>query len=178
MREIEKLNPRPGGSHNENNKVNSSIVPDFSIKIIDGELKLELNSRNAPELFVSIEYKNMLAGYSESKTKNQNQKDAVIFIKQKLDSAKWFIDAIKQRNQTLIYTMTAILNFQKKYFLTGDESKIKPMILKDIAEEINMDISTISRVANSKYVDTPYGLSLLNLFFEGIKNSKVKRFQL
>ena len=173
VREIEKLNPRPGGSHNENNKVNSSIVPDFSIKIIDGELKLELNSRNAPELFVSNEYKNMLAGYSESKTKNQNQKDAVIFIKQKLDSAKWFIDAIKQRTQTLIYTMTAILNFQKKYFLTGDESKIKPMILKDIAEEINMDISTISRVANSKYVDTPYGIKLIKSFFsEGIKNSK------
>ena len=136
-------------------------------------MKLELNSRNAPELFVSNEYKNMLAGYSESKTKNQNQKDAVIFIKQKLDSAKWFIDAIKQRNKTLIYTMTAILNFQKKYFLTGDESKIKPMILKDIAEEINMDISTISRVANSKYVDTPYGIKLIKSFFsEGIKNSK------
>tara|TARA_Y100000816_G_scaffold35659_2_gene22649 strand:+ start:4486 stop:5928 length:1443 start_codon:yes stop_codon:yes gene_type:complete len=173
IREIEKLNPRPGGSHNENNKLNSSIVPDFTIKIIDGELKLELNSRNAPELFVSSEYKNMLAGYSESKTKNQNQKDAVIFIKQKLDSAKWFIDAIKQRNQTLIYTMTAILNFQENYFLSGDESKIKPMILKDIAEKINMDISTISRVANSKYVDTPYGIKLIKSFFsEGIKNSK------
>ena len=175
IKEIEKLNPRPGGSHNENNKLNSSIVPDFTIKIIDGELKLELNSRNAPELFVSNEYKNMLAGYNESKTKNKNQKDAVIFIKQKLDSAKWFIDAIKQRNQTLIYTMTAILNFQKKYFLSGDESKIKPMILKDIAEKINMDISTISRVANSKYVDTPYGIKLIKSFFsEGIKNSKGK----
>ena len=173
IKEIEKLNPRPGGSHNENNKLNSSIVPDFTIKIIDGELKLELNSRNAPELFVSSEYKNMLAGYNESKTKNKNQKDAIIFIKQKLDSAKWFIDAIKQRNQTLIYTMTAILNFQKKYFLSGDESKIKPMILKDIAEKINMDISTISRVANSKYVDTPYGIKLIKSFFsEGIKNSK------
>ena len=173
IKEIEKLNPRPGGSYNENNKLNSSIVPDFTIKIVDGELKLELNSRNAPELFVSNEYKNMLAGYNESKTKNKNQKDAVIFIKQKLDSAKWFIDAIKQRNQTLIYTMTAILNFQKKYFLSGDESKIKPMILKDIAEKINMDISTISRVANSKYVDTPYGIKLIKSFFsEGIKNSK------
>ena len=173
IKEIEKLNPRPGGSHNDNNKLNSSIVPDFTIKIVDGELKLELNSRNAPELFVSNEYKNMLAGYNESKTKNKNQKDAIIFIKQKLDSAKWFIDAIKQRNQTLIYTMTAILNFQKKYFLSGDESKIKPMILKDIAEKINMDISTISRVANSKYVDTPYGIKLIKSFFsEGIKNSK------
>ena len=173
IKEIEKLNPRPGGSYNDNNKLNSSIVPDFTIKIVDGELKLELNSRNAPELFVSNEYKNMLAGYNESKTKNKNQKDAVIFIKQKLDSAKWFIDAIKQRNQTLIYTMTAILNFQKKYFLSGDESKIKPMILKDIAEKINMDISTISRVANSKYVDTPYGIKLIKSFFsEGIKNSK------
>ena len=173
IKEIEKLNPRPGGSHNDNNKLNSSIVPDFTIKIVDGELKLELNSRNAPELFVSNEYKNMLAGYNESKTKNKNQKDAIIFIRQKLDSAKWFIDAIKQRNQTLIYTMTAILNFQKKYFLSGDESKIKPMILKDIAEKINMDISTISRVANSKYVDTPYGIKLIKSFFsEGIKNSK------
>ena len=171
--EIEKLNPKPGGAFNENTKINSSIVPDFTIKIIEGELKLELNSRNAPDLYVSEEYKNMLSGYSESKNKTNSHKDAVMFIKQKLDSAKWFIDAIKQRNQTLIYTMTAILNFQKKYFLSGDESKIKPMILKDIAEKINMDISTISRVANSKYVDTPYGIKLIKSFFsEGIKNSK------
>ena len=155
--EIEKLNPKPGGAFNENTKINSSIVPDFTIKIIEGELKLELNSRNAPDLYVSEEYKNMLSGYSESKNKTKSHKDAVMFIKQKLDSAKWFIDAIKQRNQTLIMTMTSIINFQKEYLLTGDESKIKPMILKDIAEKIDMDISTISRVANSKYVATPYG---------------------
>ena len=115
----------------------------------------------------------MLSGYSESKNKTKSHKDAVMFIKQKLDSAKWFIDAIKQRNQTLIMTMSAILDFQKEYFITGDEKKLKPMILKDIAEEITMDISTISRVANSKYVDTPYGTKLIKSFFsEGIKNSK------
>ena len=171
--EIEKLNPKPGGAFNENTKINSSIVPDFTIKIIEGELKLELNSRNAPNLYVSEEYKNMLSGYSESKNKTKSHKDAVMFIKQKLDSAKWFIDAIKQRNQTLIMTMTSIINFQKEYLLTGDESKIKPMILKDIAEKIDMDISTISRVANSKYVDTPYGTKLIKSFFsEGIKNSQ------
>jgi len=171
--EIEKLNPKPGGAYNENTKINSSIVPDFTIRIIDGELKLELNSRNAPELHVSQEYRNMLEGYNESKNKSKSHKDAVLFIKQKLDSAKWFIDAIKQRNQTLIMTMSSIINFQKEYFLSGDETKIKPMILKDIAEEIDMDISTISRVANSKYVDTPYGTKLIKSFFsEGIKNSK------
>ncbi len=171
--EIEKLNPKPGGAYNENTKINSSIVPDFTIEIVDGEIKLKLNSRNAPDLYVSQEYKNMLSGYSESKEKTKSQKDAVMFIKQKLDSAKWFIEAIKQRNQTLIMTMSAIVNFQKEYFLSGDEKKIKPMILKDIAEEITMDISTISRVANSKYVDTPYGIKLIKSFFsEGIKNSK------
>ena len=171
--EIEKLNPKPGGAFNENTKINSSIVPDFTIKIIEGELKLELNSRNAPDLYVSEEYKNMLSGYSESKNKTKSHNDAIMFIKQKLDSAKWFIDAIKQRNQTLIMTMTSIINFQKEYLLTGDESKIKPMILKDIAEKIDMDISTISRVANSKYVDTPYGIKLIKSFFsEGIKNSQ------
>jgi RNA polymerase sigma-54 factor len=171
--EIEKLNPKPGGAYNENTKMNSSIVPDFTVEVIDGEIKLKLNSRNAPDLYVSNEYKNMLSGYSESKEKTKSQKDAVMFIKQKLDSAKWFIEAIKQRNQTLIMTMSAIVDFQKEYFITGDEKKLKPMILKDIAEEITMDISTISRVANSKYVDTPYGTKLIKSFFsEGIKNSK------
>ncbi len=171
--QIEKLNPKPGGAYNETTKINSSIVPDFTVEVIDGEVKLKLNSRNAPDLYVSEEYKNMLSGYSESKEKSKSQKDAVMFIKQKLDSAKWFIEAIKQRNQTLIMTMSAIVNFQKEYFLSGDEKKLKPMILKDIAEEITMDISTISRVANSKYVDTPYGTKLIKSFFsEGIKNSK------
>ena len=171
--EIEKLNPKPGGAYNENTKMNSSIVPDFTVEVIDGNVKLKLNSRNAPDLYVSEEYKNMLSGYSESKEKTKSQKDAVMFIKQNLDSAKWFIEAIKQRNQTLIMTMSAIVDFQKEYFITGDEKKLKPMILKDIAEEITMDISTISRVANSKYVDTPYGTKLIKSFFsEGIKNSK------
>lgn len=171
--QIEKLNPKPGGAYNETTKINSSIVPDFTVEVLDGEVKLKLNSRNAPDLYVSEEYKNMLSGYSESKEKSKSQKDAVMFIKQKLDSAKWFIEAIKQRNQTLIMTMSAIVNFQKEYFLSGDEKKLKPMILKDIAEEITMDISTISRVANSKYVDTPYGTKLIKSFFsEGIKNSK------
>ena len=171
--EIEKLNPKPGGAYNENTKMNSSIVPDFTVEVIDGNVKLKLNSRNAPDLYVSEEYKNMLSGYSESKEKTKSQKDAVMFIKQKLDSAKWFIEAIKQRNQTLIMTMSAIVDFQKEYFISGDEKKLKPMILKDIAEEITMDISTISRVANSKYVDTPYGTKLIKSFFsEGIKNSK------
>ena len=171
--EIEKLNPKPGGAYNETTKINSSIVPDFTVEVLDGEVKLKLNSRNAPDLYVSEEYKNMLSGDSESKEKSKSQKDAVMFIKQKLDSAKWFIEAIKQRNQTLIMTMSAIVNFQKEYFLSGDEKKLKPMILKDIAEEITMDISTISRVANSKYVDTPYGTKLIKSFFsEGIKNSK------
>ena len=171
--EIEKLNPKPGGAYNETTKINSSIVPDFTVEVLDGEVKLKLNSRNAPDLYVSEEYKNMLSGYSESKEKSKSQKDAVMFIKQKLDSAKWFIEAIKQRNQTLIMTMSAIVNFQKEYFLSGEEKKLKPMILKDIAEEITMDISTISRVANSKYVDTPYGTKLIKSFFsEGIKNSK------
>ena len=171
--EIEKLNPKPGGAYNENTKLNSSIVPDFTVEVIDGNVKLKLNSRNAPDLYVSEEYKNMLSGYSESKEKTKSQKDAVMFIKQKLDSAKWFIEAIKQRNQTLIMTMSAIIDFQKEYFISGDEKKLKPMILKDIAEEITMDISTISRVANSKYVDTPYGTKLIKSFFsEGIKNSK------
>ena len=173
IKEIEKLNPRPGAAFSEPNKINSSIIPDFTIDIIENKLNLTLNSRNAPELHVSNEYKNMLSGYKETTKASQSQKDAVIFIKQKLDSAKWFIDAINQRNQTLLLTMRAIMDFQKQYFLSGDESKLKPMILKDIAEKIQMDISTISRVANSKYVDCPYGIKLIKSFFsEGITNDK------
>ena len=173
MREIGKLNPKPGASFNESNKVNSTIIPDFKIEILDNKLNLTLNSRNAPDLYVSREYKNMLSGYQAAKNTSKSQKEAVTFIKQKLDAAKWFIDAINQRNQTLLLTMEAIMNFQKNYFLSGDETDIKPMILKDIAEKINMDISTISRVANSKYVDCPYGIKLLKSFFsEGITNSE------
>ena len=173
IKEIEKLNPKPGSAFSEPTKMNSTIIPDFKIDIVDNQLILNLNSRNAPELFVSSEYKNMLSGYQENKKVSKSQKQAVTFIKQKLDAAKWFIDAINQRNQTLLITMKTIMDFQKKYFLSGDESNLKPMILKDIAEKINMDISTISRVANSKYVDTPYGIKLIKSFFsEGITNDK------
>ena len=171
--EIEKLNPKPGGGYTGNNRITEHVVPDFSIKIIEGQLELTLNGRNAPELHISNEYSNMLKGYKESKNKSKSQKDAVQFIKQKLDSAKWFIDAIKQRQQTLFVTMTAIMHYQEAYLLSGDEMDLKPMILKDIADEIHMDISTVSRVANSKYVDTPYGTKLIKEFFsESMKNDK------
>ncbi|PQJ80482.1 RNA polymerase factor sigma-54 [Polaribacter porphyrae] len=171
--EIGKLNPKPGSSYAGNNKIAEQIVPDFTIKILDGELDLTLNSRNAPQLHVSREYNNMLKGYQESKTKSKSQKDAVFFIKQKLDAAKWFIDAIKQRQQTLLVTMNSIMHHQYDYFLTGDERKLKPMILKDIADQINMDVSTVSRVANSKYVSTPYGTKLIKEFFsESMKNDQ------
>lgn len=165
IHEIERLNPKPGGSYAGNNRIIEHVVPDFAIKIVDGELELTLNGRNAPELHVSREYNNMLKGYKEAKDKSKQQKDAVLFIKQKLDAAKWFIEAIKQRQQTLFITMSAIMHYQKEYFLTGDERKLKPMILKDIADEIDMDVSTVSRVANSKYVDTPYGTKLIKEFF-------------
>lgn len=163
--EIERLNPKPGGSYAGNNRMVEHIVPDFAIRIVDGELELTLNGRNAPELHVSREYSNMMKGYKEAKDKTKSQKDAVMFIKQKLDAAKWFIEAIKQRQQTLFVTMSAIMHYQKEFFLSGDERKLKPMILKDIADEIEMDVSTVSRVANSKYVDTPYGTKLIKEFF-------------
>ena len=171
--EIEHLNPKPGGSYAGNNRIVEHVVPDFAIKIVDGELELTLNGRNAPELHVSREYNNMLKGYKDAKDKSKSQKDAVIFIKQKLDAAKWFIEAIKQRQQTLFVTMSSIMHYQKEYFLSGDERNLRPMILKDIADEINMDVSTVSRVANSKYVDTPYGTKLIKEFFsESMKNDK------
>ena len=165
IEEIERLNPKPGGSYAGNNKRVEHVVPDFAIKIVDGELELTLNGRNAPELHVSREYSNMMKGYKETKDKSKSQKDAVMFIKQKLDAAKWFIEAIRQRQQTLFVTMSSIMHYQKEYFLTGDERNLKPMILKDIADEIEMDVSTVSRVANSKYVDTPYGTKLIKEFF-------------
>jgi len=165
IQEIESLNPKPGGSYAGNTKIVEHVVPDFTIRIANGELELTLNGRNAPELHVSREYNNMLKGYKESKEKSKAQKDAVLFIKQKLDAAKWFIDAIRQRQQTLFVTMSSIMHYQKEYFLTGDERSLRPMILKDIATEINMDVSTVSRVANSKYVDTPYGTKLIKEFF-------------
>lgn len=172
MVEVEKLNPKPGAAYGGNTKINAHIVPDFTIQLIDGQLNLMLNGRNAPELHVSSEYRNMLSGYKEATQKNKEQQKAVQFIKQKLDAARWFIDAIKQRQNTLHQTMKTIMDFQEAYFLTGDEQKLKPMILKDIADRIGMDISTVSRVANSKYVDTPYGTKLVKWFFsEGITNS-------
>jgi RNA polymerase sigma-54 factor len=171
--EVEKLNPKPGGSYAGNNRMIEHVVPDFSIKIIDGELELTLNGRNAPELHVSKDYSNMLKGYKDAKEKSKSQKDTVIFIKQKLDAAKWFIDAIKQRQQTLFVTMNTIMEYQREYFITGDERKLRPMILKDIADKIHMDVSTVSRVANSKYVDTPYGTKLIKEFFsESMKNEQ------
>ncbi len=171
--EIEKLNPKPGGSYSGNTRMIEHIVPDFSIKIVDGELELSLNGRNAPELHVSKEYSNMLEGYKNAKEKSKSQKDTVMFIKQKLDAAKWFIDAIRQRQQTLYITMSTIMEYQKEYFMTGDERKLRPMILKDIADKIDMDVSTVSRVANSKYVDTPYGTKLIKDFFsEAMKNEQ------
>ncbi len=171
--EIEKLNPKPGGAYSNSNSNVEQIVPDFTIKINEGNLDLTLNARNAPELHISKDYNDMLHGYAKSKDKSKTHKDAIMFIKQKLDAAKWFIDAIKQRQQTLLLTMNAIMQYQKEYFLTGDERNLKPMILKNIADNIDMDISTISRVANSKYVDTPYGTKLLKEFFsESMKNKK------
>jgi RNA polymerase sigma-54 factor len=163
--EILKLNPKPGGSMKEAQKNHNVITPDFMIYDNDGKLELTMNAKNAPDLRVSRGYENMLRGYSEGGKQNESEKNAVLFIKQKLDSAKWFIDAIKQRQNTLFFTMTAIMEYQKEYFLSGDETKLKPMILKDIAELVKMDISTISRVANSKYVQTAYGITPLKFFF-------------
>jgi RNA polymerase sigma-54 factor len=173
IHEIEGLNPKPGGAYSGNTRMVEHVVPDFTIKIVDGELELTLNGRNAPELHVSREYTNMLKGYKDAKDKSKSQKDAVLFIKQKLDAAKWFIDAIKQRQQTLFVTMNSIMHHQEEFFLSGDERKLKPMILKDIADKIHMDVSTVSRVANSKYVDTPYGTKLIKEFFsESMKNDQ------
>mgnify|MGYP006167054589 FL=1 len=171
--EIEKLNPKPGGSYDGNQKPTEHVVPDFTIRIVDGELELSLNGRNAPELHVSKDYQEMLQSYKVANEKSSSQKDAVQFIKQKLDAAKWFIDAIRQRQETLYVTMNAIMHYQSEFFLDGDETKMRPMILKDIADMVGLDISTVSRVANSKYVDTPYGTKLIKEFFsESMKNDQ------
>ena len=173
IHEIEKLNPKPGGSFTGNNKITENVVPDFAIRIVEGKLELSLNGRNAPSLHVSRDYQEMLQTYKVSKDKSNQQKEAVQFIKQKLDSAKWFIDAIRQRQETLFVTMNAIMHYQEDFFLEGDETKLKPMILKDIADLVGLDISTISRVANSKYVETPYGTKLIKEFFsEAMKNDQ------
>lgn len=163
--EIIRLNPKPGGSLKESSKSLQQVIPDFQIIERDGELELTINGRNAPELKVSRGYEQMLRNYAEGAKLNKNDKDAMVFVKQKLESAKWFIDAIKQRQNTLYGTMSAIMHYQKDYFLTGDETELKPMILKDIAEIVSLDISTVSRVANSKYVQSPYGTYPLKYFF-------------
>lgn len=164
--EILKLNPKPGGSLQDSGKISQYVVPDFIVTNYDGVLELSLTSRNAPDLRINRTYSEMLETMAEAKGKaDARQKEAITFVKQKLDSAKWFIDAIRQRQNTLMVTMQAILEFQKEYFLTGDETTLRPMILKDIAEMVHLDISTISRVANSKYVQTPFGTFLLKTFF-------------
>lgn len=181
--EILKLNPKPGDSGTVAAK-QLHVIPDFHIANNDGVLHLTLNSRNAPELRVSRSYQDMFEHYDKAAQKDKKMKEAVQFVKQKLDSAKWFIDAIKQRQQTLLKTMNAIMNYQYEYFLTGDERMLKPMILKDIADRIDMDISTVSRVANSKYVQTEFGTFLLKSFFseaiqtdsgEEVSNKEVKK---
>lgn len=163
IHEVLKLNPRPGNSTADGQKSFQQVIADFIITNEDGELILTLNSRNSPELRVSKAYSQMLEEYS--KEKNKSGKEASMFVKQKLDGAKWFIDAIQQRGHTLLYTMNAIMEYQREYFLEGDETLLKPMILKDIAEKVGLDISTISRVANSKYVQTSFGTFLLKSFF-------------
>jgi RNA polymerase sigma-54 factor len=170
--EILRLNPKPGSSFSDpQNKSIQHIVPDFILDNNEGELQLSLNARNVPDLRISNTYSEMLQSYSASRNNaTREQKDAVTFVKQKLDSAKWFIDAIKQRQNTLILTMNAIINYQHEYFLEGDDKLLKPMILKDIADITGLDISTISRVANSKYIQTHFGIFPLKYFFsEGLQ---------
>jgi len=167
-----KLNPKPGSSYsNPLNKSNQHIIPDFFLDNVDGELNLSLNQQNVPDLKINDTYLDMLhAMVNQNKQKNKNNKDALVFVKQKVESAKWFIDAIKQRNHTLLLTMSEIINFQKEYFKDGEETNLKPMILKDIAERTNLDISTISRVSNSKYIQTHFGIYPLKYFFsEGMQ---------
>lgn len=181
--EILRLNPKPGDANQVTTK-QMQIIPDFHITNNDGILILTLNSKNAPELKVSRSYQEMFEHYDKAAAKDKKLKEAVQFVKQKLDSAKWFIDAIKQRQQTLLKTMNAIMQYQYEYFLTADERKMRPMILKDIADKIDMDISTVSRVANSKYVQTEFGTFLLKSFFseaiqtetgEEVSNKEVKK---
>ena len=162
---IIRLNPKPGSSFAVLNKAESYIIPDFFVFNNNSVLELSLNSKNAPELRISEGYKEMMRAYERGQKKDKRQKEAVMFIKQKLDSAKWFIDAIKQRQHTLLHTMQAILDFQKEFFLSGDEASLRPMILKDIALMTGLDVSTVSRVANSKFVQTEYGTYKLKFFF-------------
>ena len=174
IEQITKLNPKPGFTISEEVRSSQYVVPDFLVSLDDGELELILNSRNTPELSVNREYFEMLRDYNRKKKKiSVSEKAAQTFIKQKIDSARGFIDAIKQRQETLYFTMKAILDYQKEYFQTGDETRLKPMILKDISNKVGLDISTVSRVANSKYVQTPFGTFLLKSFFsESLQNSQ------
>ncbi len=159
------LNPKPGNSMQDSARTVQHVIPDFNLVVENDELKLTLNGRNAPELRISREYREMMKHYAQSKTRDAKEREAMLFVKQKIDGAKWFIDAINQRNDTLLFCMNAIVEYQKEFFLSGDETKLRPMILKDIADQVGMDISTISRVANSKYIQTPYGTYLLKYFF-------------
>lgn len=165
INQIIKLNPKPGGNHSDTNKGETYVVPDFFIYNNAGKLELTLNSRNAPDLRISEGYRDMLKEYDRGSKKDKRQKEAVLFIKQKIDAAKWFIDAIKQRQHTLSSVMQTILDYQHEFFLTGDETSLRPMILKDIAERTHLDISTVSRVANSKFVQTEFGTYRLKFFF-------------
>ncbi|MDD3568778.1 MAG: RNA polymerase factor sigma-54 [Bacteroidales bacterium] len=170
--EILKLNPKPGGSfHDPHNRVSYHIVPDFILDLVDGELILSLNAKNVPDLKINREYSQMLESYAANRSSaSKQEKEAVAFVKQKIDSAKWFIDAIRQRQNTLLFTMQAIIEYQTEFFKTGDDTKLRPMILKDIAEKTGLDISTISRVANSKYIQTNFGIYSLKYFFsEGMQ---------
>ena len=171
--EILKLNPKPGGSFQDPlNQSIQHIIPDFTLDLVDGEFQLNLNARNVPELRISREYSEMIETFSHNKsTASKHDKDAMVFVKQKIDSARWFIDAIKQRQNTLMVTMQALIEYQREFFEEGDETKLRPMILKDIAEKTGLDISTISRVANSKYIQTHFGIYSLKFFFsEGMQN--------
>ncbi len=170
--EILKLNPKPGSSYsNSLSKTAQLIIPDFILEMEEDQFNLSLNSRNVPELRISQTYSEMIENYqTNKKNQSRDQKEAVLFVKQKLDAAKWFIDAIKQRQNTLMTVMEAILDYQKAYFIEGDETCLRPMILKDIADITNLDISTISRVSNSKYIQTHFGIFPLKYFFsEGLQ---------
>jgi RNA polymerase sigma-54 factor len=165
INQIIRLSPKPGGNMGESNKGEGYIIPDFFIYNNNGILELTLNTKNAPDLRISEGYRDMLKEYDRGSKKDKRQKEAVLFIKQKIDAAKWFIDAIKQRQNTLYMTMNAIMKHQEEFFFTGDETSLKPMILKDIAEKTSLDISTVSRVANSKFVQTEFGTYRLKFFF-------------
>jgi RNA polymerase sigma-54 factor len=165
LHQIISLNPKPGAETGHMSEADKYIIPDFTVLINNGQLELTLNSRNAPPLVISDDYKLMLKEYERSTKQDKSQKEAVFFIKQKIDSAKWFIEMIQQRQQTLLHTMKSILLHQEAFFMTGDTTKLKPMILKDIAEKTALDVSTVSRVANSKYVQTEFGTFLLKYFF-------------